>query len=111
MIALPAHGLVHVLAADHLTDVLGSCADVETRREIASLADSLQLLHLLALGHQLHYGLKHSAHTGGVQGGHNHDLALVGCILAPGGYLERGEVKLNRLTSSKNWPSSTPITS
>jgi hypothetical protein len=71
----------------------------------------LQLLHLLALGHQLHYGLKHSAHTGGVQGGHNHDLALVGCILAPGGYLERGEVKLNRLTSSKNWPSSTPITS
>ena len=90
MIALAAHGLVHVLPADHLGDVLGGCADVETRREIASLADGLQLLHLLALGHQLHNGLEHSAHTGGVQGRHNHDLALVGCMLAPGGHLDRG---------------------
>ena len=90
MIALPAHGLVHVLTADHLGDVLGGCADVETRREIASLADGLELLHLLTLRHQLHNGLEHSAHTGGVQGGHNHDLALVGSMLAPGGHLERG---------------------
>ena len=90
MVALSAHRLVHVLTADHLSDVLGSCADVETRCEIASLADSLEFLNLLTLRHQLHYGLKHSTHTSGIQRGHNHNLPLVGCILAPGGYLERG---------------------
>ena len=93
MIALPAHWLVHVLTAYHLSDVLGGCADVETRREIASLADSLQLLHLFALRHQLNDGLKHGAHTSGIQGGYNHHLALVCCVFAPGCYLEREEYK------------------
>jgi len=94
MITLTAHGLVHVLTADHLCDMLRGCADVETRREIAALANSLKLLNLLTFWHELDDGIKHGTDTCCVQGCHNHNLALVGCILAPSCNLSDLDLKI-----------------
>lgn len=87
MITLTAHRFIHVFTTYHLSDVLGCRADVERRCEVASLANGLELFDLLALGHQLNYGLKHCAHTSSIQSGHNHDLPLVCCILTPNSHL------------------------
>ena len=77
MIAFAAHGFVHVLAADHLSDALGRGPDVKRRGEVTPLADGLQLLYLLALGHQRDDRVEHGAHAGRVQRCHDHHLALV----------------------------------
>ena len=87
MIALPAHGLIHVLAANHLCYMFRGCANVETGSEVAPLADSLQFLHFLAFGHKLDDRVKHGSHASRVKGRHYHHFSFVSCILAPYGFL------------------------
>lgn len=81
MIAFAAHWFVHVLATDHLSDALGRGPDMKRCGEVAPLADGLQLLYLLALGHQRDNRVEHRAHACRVQRCYDHHLALIRCKL------------------------------
>ena len=75
VVALATHGLIHILTADHLRDVFGGGSYVEAGLMVAATADRLQLLNLLAFGHELHNRGEHGADTGRVKRSHNYDLA------------------------------------
>jgi hypothetical protein len=63
VIAFAAHWLIHVLSSDHLSHSLWGCSDMKRRCEVASLADSLELLDLLAFRHESNDSVKHGADT------------------------------------------------
>lgn len=87
VVALTAHGLIHVLPADHLSDMLGRRTDVKGGLMIASLADGLQLLDLLTLRHQVDDGREHGTYTGGVKRCDDYHFTMVGGMLGKSGDL------------------------
>ena len=112
MIALAAHWLIHVLSADHLSHSLWGCSDMKWRGEVASLADGLKLFDFFAFGHESDDSVEHGADTSGIQSSHNHYFSLICGKLTEYGDLSSKIITiLFFLTSSKNCPSSIPITS
>lgn len=122
--ALPAEGHVGLSSSNQVVHFVGIFGSSKGKVGIvaAHLANAAQLLHLFAQGNQLSDGRESHLGVLRVKGGHDYDLAAVRCRLTErdelknkyklGGGRNGGiETGLDILTSSKNWPSSIPITS
>ena len=64
---LSAQGHVHVITTNHQVAVLARRAEGKACVLLAELADSCQLLNLLALGNQLNYAREGTTHEGSLQ--------------------------------------------
>ena len=62
-----AQGHVHVIASNHQVAVLACGAEGKASVLLAELADSSQLLDLLAFGNQLYYAWEGTTHEGSLQ--------------------------------------------